>query len=490
MKLVRRLTLTLLCGIGFLFTIDTYLSIRNFARFYDDDVRRDLRMVGRALASEAERLWPSYGAAEARRLVDVADERHREVSIAWLDYREGQPSDLPPDVVQLFVGGVAKETSLSRFVSDGPDPDALETYIPVSAKGRLVGAIRIAESAAAKHAYVRNRILQRVATAVSMVALCAILAWLAGSRMVARPVEQLMQQARRIGEGDFAARLAPAGGYEFAALSRAMNEMAAQLERSRSALEQQNAARLAAVEQLRHADRLKTVGTLASGVAHELGTPLQVIAGRAEMITSGELASAPEMVVAAAEIRRQSERVARIVRQLLDFARRQHGRKTRFDLRQIAREAVSMLAPLAQRRGVRVELGESAGDPVIAVIDPAQLEQAVTNLLMNALQATAEGHAVSVSVGHAELSPPDSAHAAPAKVAFIAVRDQGQGIPAEQLPQIFDPFFTTKEVGEGTGLGLSVAHGIACEHGGWIDVESREGAGSCFRICLRCEAEA
>jgi signal transduction histidine kinase len=196
----------------------------------------------------------------------------------------------------------------------------LETYVPVSAEGRLVGAVRIAESTAAKHTYLRARIQQRIATAFGMVLLAATLAWIVGSRLVARPVEQLMQQAARVGQGEFEARLNLAGESELAALSRAMNEMAGHLERSRRDLEEQNAARLAAIEQLRHADRLETVGTLASGVAHELGTPLQVISGRAEMITSGQLAASPEVVACAGEIRRQSDRVARIVRQLLDFA--------------------------------------------------------------------------------------------------------------------------------------------------------------------------
>ena len=490
MKLVRRLTLTLLCGIGILFSIDTYLSIHTFARFYDADVGRDLRMVGHTLAAEAERFWPRFGAAEARRLVALADARHMDVTLEWIDHAEGRPGGLPPDVAQLFLGGISPETSLTRFAPEGLPEGAVETYIPVIVDNRLVGAIRIAESVAVKHAYLRNRIQQRIATASAMALLCAVFAWVAGSRLVARPVAQLMERARCIGQGDFATRLALVGENEFSGLSRAMEEMAAQLEHSRCALEEQNAARLAAVDQLRHADRLKTVGTLASGVAHELGTPLQVIAGRAEMICSGDLAPGPEVAAAAREIRRQSERVARIVRQLLDFARRQSSHKAPFDLRQLAREAVAMLGPLGQRRGVRIDLDDPVGRPVIAVIDPAQLDQAVANLLMNALQATAEGGVVSVGVGQAEISPPDAQVAARVKAVYIAVRDEGGGIPAEQLPQIFDPFYTTKEVGEGTGLGLSVAHGIVSEHGGWIDVESREGAGSCFRICLRSEFAA
>ena len=149
-----------------------------------------------------------------------------------------------------------------------------------------------------------------------------------------------------------------------------------------------------------------------------------------------------------------------------------------------------MLRPLAQRRGVQIELSDADGEAVVADVDPGQLEQAVTNLLMNALHATREGGVVSVCAGRDERVPPDAREPAPIEVVTLAVRDQGPGIPAEQLPQVFDPFSATKEVEEGTGLGLSVAHGIVSEHRGWIEVVSEQGAGSCFRICLRCEAEA
>jgi signal transduction histidine kinase len=327
-----------------------------------------------------------------------------------------------------------------------------------------------------------------------MVLMCGLLAWITGSRFVGGPVSQLMEQARRIGAGDFSVRLSLDARDEFGALSRSMDAMAAELERSRAALESQTAARLAAIEQLRHADRLKTVGTLASGVAHELGTPLSVISGRAQMVVSGEVTEPREIEESARVIRTQADRMARIVRQLLDFARRRPAEKAPSDLRQLTREAISILQPLASRRDATLVLDDPEAPPLLAVVDAGQVQQAVTNLLMNALHASPEEGTVEVRVTREDRVRPGARPGAPAEAPCacfcIAIRDQGAGIPEEHLAQLFDPFFTTKDVGEGTGLGLSVAHGIVAEHGGWIEVESQPCRGSLFRLCLPEEEAA
>src|SRR5439155_6121177 len=128
-------------------------------------------------------------------------------------------------------------------------------------------------------------------------------------------------------------------------------------------------------------------------------------------------------------------------------------------------------------------------DPVLARLDPSQLQQALANLVVNAIQASSAGGHVGLRVDSRERW--GAAHGrAPGPYVVIAVADDGEGIPAERLPAIFDPFFTTKPVGEGTGLGLSVAHGIAEEHGGWIEVRSEPGRGSCFEIWLPRELDA
>jgi signal transduction histidine kinase len=317
-----------------------------------------------------------------------------------------------------------------------------------------------------------------------MLLVCGGLAWFAGSRFVGKPIGRLMEQAHRIGSGDFSARQELGGADELTELAREMNAMAGKLDESRRALEAQNRARLEAIEQLRHADRLKTVGNLASGVAHELGTPLNVVSGRAQMIVEGELRENGEVVEAARVIRTQADRMARIVRQLLDFARHRKPEKRTSDLVQLARDAIAMLDPLARKRKVSLELVPPDSGAIVAVVDQMQIGQAVTNLLMNAVQATHEGSTVELRVGLGTGARPGDPAAAARSCACISVSDCGPGIRGEQLHQLFDPFFTTKDVGEGTGLGLSVAHGIVSEHGGWIEVQSEPGAGSSFRIWL------
>jgi two-component system, NtrC family, sensor kinase len=240
------------------------------------------------------------------------------------------------------------------------------------------------------------------------------------------------------------------------------------------------AERLAAMEQLRHADRLKTVGRLAAGIAHELGTPLNVVSGRAGLIASGKL-SDEEIQQSAWTIKAEAERITGIIRQLLDFARRRSPQRVQIDLRDVARQTTQLLEPLALKRGVTLTV-QGNGHAVTACADFAQIQQVVTNLVMNAIQAMGNGGQVCVRMGNQTRGA--ETDAAPSNHAFLCVEDQGTGITPEDLEHIFEPFFTTKHVGEGTGLGLSIAEGIIREHGGWMEVDSRPGEGSRFTVFL------
>jgi signal transduction histidine kinase len=256
------------------------------------------------------------------------------------------------------------------------------------------------------------------------------------------------------------------------------------LKEARTRAEAEAEKRLAALEQLRHADRLRTVGTLASGIAHELGTPLNVIAMRAKMIATGEVpaAEAPE---SARIIMSQTDRVTKIVRQLLDFARRRVPKRTRTDLSELAERTKLLLAPLAKK--AQVEIGVTAATTVALELDGAQVEQALTNLVINGIHAMPKGGTLSIDVRQETASSP--APDAPAeRCAVIEVRDTGVGISEENLDRIFEPFFTTKAVGEGTGLGLSVTHGIVEDHGGWMRAESTVGKGTRFTVYLPAHA--
>jgi len=225
------------------------------------------------------------------------------------------------------------------------------------------------------------------------------------------------------------------------------------------------------VDQLRHADRLNVIGTLAAGVAHEIGTPLNVISGSAELIVYARSdAERGEMARAICE---QTERISAIIRHLLDFGRRAGMKTTTLELGDLARSAVTLIAPIAKKRKVDLVV-EAASAPVIVTGNVAELEQVLCNLILNAVQAMSARGKVTLRVGTS---------------GTVTVEDEGPGIPAEVLPHIFEPFFTTKGVGEGTGLGLSVSYGIVRDHGGRIEVESTR-RGARFIVALPLASEA
>jgi signal transduction histidine kinase len=233
--------------------------------------------------------------------------------------------------------------------------------------------------------------------------------------------------------------------------------------------------------QVRHADRLATVGTLAAGVAHELGTPLNVVGGTARAIATNEV-SGEEALEAARTIEEQTRTMSGIIRQLLDFARRRPPQKEVTNVSDLAARTLEMLRPLSEKRGVQLVF--AGGDDNSAEVDEVQIGQAITNLVMNGVQAMPSGGRLSVRVATAHLRPPVDVGQTERDFVQIAVHDEGAGIAADVLPHVFEPFFTTKRVGEGTGLGLSVSYGLVREHGGWISVASAPDQGATFTIHL------
>src|SRR2546426_70648 len=182
-------------------------------------------------------------------------------------------------------------------------------------------------------------------------------------------------------------------------------------------------------------------------------------------------------------IQEQATRMTAVIRQLLDFSRRQGPKPGLCNLRTLASRTIDLLAPLAEKQGVTLELKSPEGLLPVRV-DPSQIQQAFANVVMNGIQAMPGGGRLLVSIEPAEARRPSDASGRTGQYLRVTVEDQGRGISAEALPHIFEPFFTTKDVGEGTGLGLSVAHGIVTDHGGWIDVESEPGRGTRVAIFL------
>jgi two-component system NtrC family sensor kinase len=243
-----------------------------------------------------------------------------------------------------------------------------------------------------------------------------------------------------------------------------------------------NVAQVAAIEERTRSLRTKAIDRLASGVAHELGTPMNVISVRAELIV--ELANSEDVVASAKVIKSQIDSMAGVIRRMLDFARRRPLRRESVDLVGLLARLIDSTQTSTEGRAIQFQLVDRPRSLFIEV-DPAQIDQALRNLLINAIQALPSAGNVCVTTERGTYRPrTEWGEELPVvDCARIEVRDNGVGIPKEALPHLFDPFFTTRH-GEALGLGLSVASCIVEDHGGWIDVDSQPGKGSCFSVFL------
>jgi signal transduction histidine kinase len=270
-----------------------------------------------------------------------------------------------------------------------------------------------------------------------------------------------------------------AGGAENT-LAFALRRMTDQLAGARRQLVEQRNARAALRERLRHADRLSTVGRVASGLAHELGTPLNVVAGRAAMIVADTRDE--KLANHASIIAEQAQRMTAILGELLDFSRRRGAQLEEARIRAVVGQAVTLIEPIAEASGVRVNVG-TVGD-LAATLDVGKTLQVLTNLMMNAVQAMPEGGTLTLDARAVNVAEPKDDHAEPGAYVVLEVTDAGIGIAKDDLEHIFQPFFTTKRQSRGTGLGLYVCQGIVREQLGWIEVTSEPGRGSRFSVFL------
>jgi signal transduction histidine kinase len=235
--------------------------------------------------------------------------------------------------------------------------------------------------------------------------------------------------------------------------------------------------------QLLRAEKLATVGILAAGIAHEIGTPLGVVRGRAEYLL-GKLGAQHPQAPGVSVIIDQIDRVSRTLRQLLDFSRVQPAPVREVALAPLVRGLHELLRVEAERRKVALAVEVPEALPMLAA-DPDQLQQVLINLVLNACDACEAGGTVRVS---AEASGPGAPGAWSG--VRVAVRDDGRGIPPEDLHRVFDPFFTTKKRGQGTGLGLTVVAQIVRNHGARVELESEPGKGTCVTLLWPAAAQA
>jgi two-component system NtrC family sensor kinase len=240
--------------------------------------------------------------------------------------------------------------------------------------------------------------------------------------------------------------------------------------------------------QLLQAEKLSAIGQLVAGVAHELNNPLTSVIGYAQLVEDELRSPSSDQGLrqgadVARDVRRiaeESERAAKIVRNLLAFARRQTAERAPQDLADLFNRVLSLRAYEFRLSAIELQVAFDAGLPRV-LADASQLQQALLNLVLNAEQAMRGRSPRRLIVG--------ARYVDDASAVELSIADSGHGISEENLRRIFDPFFTTRDVGEGTGLGLSIVYGIVRDHGGQVRVESRVGSGATFFVTLPARRE-
>lgn len=352
------------------------------------------------------------------------------------------------------------------------DREVYSYFIPlVDPGGRIIGLLQVTRRASDFSTYMGWIRLAGLGLLVLItLSLIAVVIW-GHYRAIGRHLAAVAHSMARIGHGDREHRVPLSGPRELVTLGLGINAMLDGILRSEAAIARHQAEQRALEIRLGESEKMAAIGRLAAGVAHELGSPLSVVDGKAQ-----RLLRKPDMLAADQEslngIRQAVKRMETIVRQLMDLGRNSGLQRRRCRVDQLAHAAVAQLKPEFDASHVSLELCARVACGGTIMVDPLRIEQALTNVLRNALQATPGGH---VRFGW-DVAGDD-------EVVF-SVEDDGPGIPDDMLPRLFEPFFTTKPVGQGTGLGLALAHASAREHGGRVEIASAPLGGAMVRLIL------
>jgi signal transduction histidine kinase len=270
------------------------------------------------------------------------------------------------------------------------------------------------------------------------------------------------------------------------ALARQFEAMVAELSAARGRLAEAVESRATLERGLQRLDKLATLGQLSAGLAHEIGSPLQVLQGRTRALL-GERARDPDEVRRIATIlNEQADRITRIVEQLLRFARRTPPPLAPVALAAPVRAVLDLLEHAARQRGVALELDAAPDVPAVRA-DVDGVQQVVLNLVKNALEATARGGRITVLLRPTEAVAADGQRRA---LARLEVVDSGSGMSEATLARLFEPFFTTRAASGGSGLGLAVVRSIVVALGGTVGASTVPGVGSRFTVDLPAETES
>lgn len=481
MSINTKLVLLLTLAVGAVMLVASFLALRQREAALEAALGDELRAHAVTLQIALEENYQNGRIGEAQRLIDRLRDNTRVYGVLLFDENGNLLSSSQSQTAIEFrqppeLSGVLQTGETVEFVRRVENEKFLSIILPLrlSAGGAAEkrGAIEIVKPLALIETDIARARLDRISTTLLLLAMIFLVVYVVLRRSLSRPILSLLGGARAIGKGDLSHRVEVGkSGDELAQLAAEFNRMADNLEAQRQATLSEAETRLNVEKELRHSERLASVGRLAAGIAHELGAPLNVIDARAEQLIEREDAPPEKRIKNLTIIRAQTARITRIVRQLLNLARPYNLRFERIGLNDLIESALE-----AFEAGDDLKIEFAARRDLKISGDADFLGQVFTNIFRNARQAMS-GNGV-LKIVTEEIKRDGKSFAA------VKVSDTGAGIAPEDLERIFDAFYTTKDIGEGTGLGLAVSRRIVEEHGGTIEAANNENGGATFTVFL------
>lgn len=476
-KLIFLLTIT----VGLVMLLASILSLLQREAGLENALRDELRAHAVTLQTALEENYARGRVAESQRLIDRLRENSRVYAVLLFDERGTLVKISQPETEQIFrhppeLAEVLRTGDPQEFTRETEERKFISAILPVRLENGTRGALEMVKPLDLIEREIFNARLNWLATTLFLLAVIFLVVITVLRQSLSKPFRELLKGAEMIGGGDLTYRVkVPRTKDELAILATKFNQMADRLARQRSAAKLEAENRLNLEKELRHSERLASVGRLAAGIAHELGAPLNVIDARAAQILEKPDIEKEKIERNLEIIRRQSERIAHLVRQLLNLARPFNLKLKKINLNEHLNETIEQFA--APDAGVGIKL--AAGKTFFAAADAEFLRQVWINILQNACQA------ISAKTSGNEIKI-DLEERVRENKNFAAVRfsDTGGGIAPEHLEKIFDPFYTTKDIGQGTGLGLTVARRVVEEHGGAIEAANGTKGGAVFTVFL------
>jgi signal transduction histidine kinase len=480
MGLRLRLIFVLLIPLVLVIGVYGYVRVQQETRELLDDNRRSIGLAAKALQIAVENAWRDRQLGDITRILTEVVESQDEIDRIRVFNRNFQPlfvsnrlrigDELPSHtLVRAMNLGVAEGV----YQQGGAAP-VLYYFVPIrggdDTPQAVLEVVQVASGVQKRVAAAQRDVLTRLAIlTLSITALAGIML----QRQVLTPLARLIDGIRRLGAGQAAPPLPVERRDELGRVASAFNEMAARLDTAQRDLVAETERTLELEEDVRRMETLAVAGRLATGFAHEVGTPLNIISGRAEYLLD-RLPPGDAARDDLAGIVGQIDRISGIIATLLDTVRPQKPEMAAIHLSSVFDRVVPLMAHAARRRDIALEAGTVADLPPV-LADSNQLQQVLINLLLNAIEASQAG-------GRVEATARQEWRDGRSGV-LIAIADTGPGVPAELRTIVFTPFFTTKPRGEGTGLGLAICRDIVREHGGTIEVADHAG-GAVFVVWL------